>query len=471
METVYKASPTLRKFHRDPHFVRAIMGPFGSGKSVGMCFEIFRRAVAQTPDMEGKRRSKWVVARNTYRELMDTTIKTWHDWFPQDMGLWKKMDLTHLISIELPDKTTVELEVIFRALDKPDDVKKLLSMEATAGWLNEAREIPKAILDGLQSRVGRFPPPRDFGVEKYTADLYWSGIIMDTNPPDDDHWFYKLFEEDHPEGFVLYKQPSGIAPDAENRDNLHPDYYTRLMSGKQPEWINVYVHGKYGNISDGMPIYPEFNWDTHSVDYFIEPDPNLDLWVGIDFGRTPAAVFAQQGVDTQWKFIDEIITENMGAVAFAEILGNKLRKDFRGYSVHIFGDPAGDERTQVDDRTPFDVLFAAGIDAIPSPSQDPVIRREAVAKQFTRMTYTGKPGVIISPKCKVLRKAWNGNYKYRRMQVAGEERYENKPLKNRFSHPAEAAEYLLVGAGEDKSIVGAQHSNNLDYSKLNRAAG
>ena len=52
----------------------------------------------------------------------------------------------------------VELEVMFIALDRPDDLRKLLSLELTGAWINEAREIPKAILDGLTARVGRFPP-------------------------------------------------------------------------------------------------------------------------------------------------------------------------------------------------------------------------------------------------------------------------------------------------------------------------
>ena len=446
------------------------MGPIGSGKSVACCWEIFKRACEQTADNQGRRRSKWVVARNTYRELMDTTIKTWFDWFPQSMGLWRKMDLTHYINIGLPDGTEVQLEVIFRAMDKPDDVKKLLSMEVTGGWINEAREVPKAILDGLQGRVGRYPPPRDFGEGEYTKDLYWSGVIMDTNPPDDDHWWYELFEELIPRGFKLFKQPSGLSNEAENRMHLHPDYYDRLRAGKQPEWIKVYVEGKYGNITDGQPIYPEYNDEIHSTEEFLKPNPDLELWVGLDFGRTPAAIFAQQAADTQWRFIDEITTENMGAVAFAEILGTKLRKDYRGYTIHVFGDPAGDDRGQVDERTPFDVLYAAKIDCLPAPSQDPVIRREAVARQMTRMTFTGKPGVIISPKCRLLRKGWNGNYKYRRLQVAGEDRYENKPLKNRFSHPCEAAEYLLVGAGEDVTMVGSNANWDLDYTELNKAA-
>jgi len=40
-ELNYKASPTLSKFHNSDAFFRGVKGPIGSGKSVGMCFELF----------------------------------------------------------------------------------------------------------------------------------------------------------------------------------------------------------------------------------------------------------------------------------------------------------------------------------------------------------------------------------------------------------------------------------------------
>ena len=77
------ALPTGTKFHRDNSRKRLIMGPFGSGKSSIMCQEIFRKASRQRPGSDGIRKTRWVVIRNTYSQLKDTTIKTWLDWFPE----------------------------------------------------------------------------------------------------------------------------------------------------------------------------------------------------------------------------------------------------------------------------------------------------------------------------------------------------------------------------------------------------
>jgi hypothetical protein len=73
----------------------------------------------------------------------------------------------------------VESEILFRALDRPEHVSNLLSLELTGAWVNEAREIPWAVIKALQGRVGRFPAVRDGGCVD-------PGLILDANPPDDD---------------------------------------------------------------------------------------------------------------------------------------------------------------------------------------------------------------------------------------------------------------------------------------------
>ena len=65
-------------------------------------------------------------------------------------------------------KGDVELEVIFLALDRPEDVKKLLSLELTGVWVNEAREIPKSIIDAC-SMVESLPI-----YERWWTIMVWS---------------------------------------------------------------------------------------------------------------------------------------------------------------------------------------------------------------------------------------------------------------------------------------------------------
>lgn len=452
----YNASPTLSGFHLSDAFYRGVMGPVRGGKSSAMCIELYSRAIRQAPDKAGIRNTRWVVVRNTYRELQDTTIKTWQDWFkPQYFGRINQNTMTHEINVKSPDGTKIHMEVLFRALDRPDDVKKLLSMEVTGAWVNEAREIPKGIIDALGDRSGQYPAMKDGGCT-------WRGVMMDTNPPDDDHWWYRLAEEERPTGWEFWKQPGGLIevegkffpnPKAENIENLEKDYYLTRMAAKSDAYIRVYYCAQYGFVKEGKPVYSEYVDAVHCSSDILQVVPDIPIYVGIDFGLTPAAVFGQRLPIGRWQWFDELVTEDMGALRFGDLLAAKMRGEYSGFEFDIYGDPAGEARAQTDEKTPFDILKARGIPAKPAPTNDFTLRREAVAVQMTRLAMDGKPAFQISPRCKVTRKGMAGGYRYRRLQVAGDERYEDKPDKNKYSHPCEAGQYLMIGAGEGKALI------------------
>lgn len=246
-DVAYTAPPTLAAMLKSNAFVRAAIGPVGSGKSSACIIEIVRRAVTQAPGPDKVRRTRFAVIRNTYSQLRDTTRKTFEQWLPPGMGQWHEQPFTYEIDKPLKDGTRVHCEVLFRALDRPEDVQKLLSLELTGAYINEAREMPKHVLDVLQTRVGRFPSKAQGGPS-------WFGIWMDTNPWPTSHWGYELFSKEKPEGFALFEQPGGREPNAENVDNLPAGYYQRLCHGKDAEWVAEYVDGKYPS-SDRGSVY------------------------------------------------------------------------------------------------------------------------------------------------------------------------------------------------------------------------
>lgn len=467
-EINYIANPTGALFHNDNSMVRAIMGPFGSGKSVACVVELLIRAHQQMPDAYGIRRTRWAIIRNTYRQLLDTTMETFFEWIPKSAGEYQAGNMKFIMRQKLHDGTSLEAEFIFRALDKPDDVKKLLSLELTGAFLNEVREIPRVIADAVSGRL-RFPKT----VKKDGKKIYgatWRGVIMDTNPPDSDHWFYKVFEEEKPEGYKLFKQPSGIAPDAENLNNLEDTYYTDMMRGKTKQWIDVYVHGTYGFVSDGSPVYPEYNDDLHYTDAPVNLSASWTLYVGIDFGLTPAAVIGVKTPSGQILIVDELVTFNMGATSFGKLLHEKLNS--HKYSMfsdmEIYGDPAGEQRAQTDEMTPFLILANNGLNVWPTFTNDFTIRREVVANALTTLDFTGKPSFMISSGAPMLRKGMGGGYKYKRLAIANEDRFKEVPDKNQYSHVSEAAQYLVLGAvGSDQVIGGSKHKK-LDYSRTLR---
>lgn len=457
--TTYQASYTLTKFHLATELaptaaapsdedsgaqVKGILGPLGSGKSVGCCWDLMMMATQfMPPDSDGARRSRWAVVRNTYRELEDTTLQTWWDWFPeQRFGEFLRRGMTHRVRRPLADGTRLELDVMFRALDKPQDVRKLLSMEITGAFINEAREMPLAVLDMIRKRCGRFPK---WG----SVPPYWFGVIMDTNPPDESHWWYRYAEIEHPPRFVFFRQPSGRSPQAENLQHLPPGYYS--TAGYSAAWIKVYIDGEYGYILSGLPVYPEFYEQTHFVPD-LRPIPNLSITVGLDFGLTPAAVFIQQDVRGRFLVIDELCAQNMGIVNFAKLLKAHIQAHYQGFEFRFVGDPAGDQRDAIDEEdTVFKALRRHGINARPCFTQEWTMRRDAVSVPLSTLV-DGRPQLMIGAKAQMVRQGLAGKYHYKLLQVKAigdEKRYHNQPDKNDYSHPCEALQYGLLGAGSN----------------------
>ena len=473
----YSPPPTVARFMHSNAFVRGLMGPVGSAKTTACIFEIFRRAQMQPKARDGIRYSRWLIVRNTGPELETTTMKSWFQWFPPDTKMQKafgvfrqRPPLTHFVRVG-----DIDLEVIFLALDRDEDKRKLLSFECTGIWFNEAREMDYSIVQMALTRVGRYPNGEKGGCA-------WNGIIMDTNPPDDQHWWYHMFEETRPDGWELFKQPSGLASTAENLENLNQTehtlklpleerraigrgYYERMMAGQPEEWVNVYVRGLYGFVQTGRAVYKhEWNDDFHCSKTELKPLPGLPVWIGVDCsGRNPAAVFLQKPQPSRWLAIRELVSEDISAKAFAQLLKSDLDTYFPGSEVYCFGDPAGGAKAQTREETYFDVLRSVGIRVVPATEGLRIEPRIQTVKQVLSENIEGSPRLMICPvNCKVLRKGFNGAYNYKKYSTSGASRFDTTPDKrdNRHADVHDALQYGLVGAGEARTMRGRPETRN-----------
>lgn len=474
--------PVLNDFIRDRSRVALIMGPLGSGKTYGAIQRLLMTMVEQEPNQSGVRPTRFYAIRNTYPDLTSTTIRDFREIFTDELGQMKMGSLeppTFHVSFRLDDGTRVQSEVIFLALDREDAVKKLRGSQATGFWLNETKELVKPILDMADLRHGRYPSKAAGMVEPT-----WHGIIGDTNAPDEDHWYYHLAEEDRPEGWRFFRQPGGVERtgkkdnvgreiwsvnhDAENLHNLPDGYYERGMAGKADAWIAINLANEYGFVSDGKPVHPEYIDSVHTASEEIEYDPNLPLLLGIDFGRTPAAAIVQH--IPQWgRFvvIDEFVTSDMSQAVFGPELKRYVNANYPGAKVRGWSDPAGEGRGQATEDTPRQVLEAAGIPVQPAPSNATILRRAAVANPCGRLCADTRPALLVSPKAKMIRKGLAGGFQYRRLKVAGDDRYTDEPDKNIYSHPVEALEYCLLGEGEGIAALNpADYDDGDDWQEV-----
>lgn len=462
---------------KDDSFFRVIMGPIGSGKSVTCVMEILRRCIEQPPSPDGIRHSRWAVIRNTRPQLKDTTLKTFFQWIPPGvLGTWKESEMVFTLKFN-----DVHAEILFRPLDSPDDVQRVLSLELTGAWINEAREIPLDILTAVQGRLRRFPRRSD-------VESYWSGIIADTNPPEIDSTWYKIIEhvpqnDDEPESIMpcaSYTQPSGIGPDAENQENLADGYYEQLAKGKTEEWVNVYIRGMYAKSQSGKPVYTkQFKYDKHVSRLALPISPNLPLIIGHDFGRTPAAVFMQQRYDGRIYILREAVGFDIGLKSFnTKFTKPLLNIAFKGIPGVFVGDPSGIKQNDTDDGTCFKELKAtfprtAGYHVKAASTNDPIVRINALGENLSQFP-DGEPLIQVDPSCKWVIEGLRSKYRYAKKQ--GMESYHPKPEKNNWSHVIEALQYGMLFLNHkfsiaDYMIATTQTGRSAQYRPADRYAG
>ncbi|HHT9109602.1 MAG TPA: phage terminase large subunit [Candidatus Brocadiaceae bacterium] len=457
-DKIYVPTNTGHVAHDDDSFVRVIMGPYGSGKSTWAATEIVRRAAEMPRWYANRRRSRWGIVRNTSGELSTTTLATWLSWF-EDLGDVRKRQkpiLTYEHSFN-DGFGIVELELLFIALDRPEDVRKIKSLELTGCYINELSEVPKAALAHMKGRVNRYPS------KAFCHEPYWSGIIADTNPPEDDHWIYKDFEENRYEGHILFKQPPGLIkdeddkwvrnPQCDNFSHLPADYYEKLAHGQSQEFVKVFCLGEYGSVGFGKRVYSEFNPDFHAVESLVAMQ-GQQLILGWDFGLTPACVVLQLSPRGQLLILKEYVGDGMGIRTFADsIVIPSLLKDFPYCKVGelSIGDPAGNARNEiVEEMSCIGELNSLGIPTRGARTND-IDPRLASVRYFLNKMVDGKPGLVLDRRaCPALFKGFVKEYVYARVAVSGEERYKEKPNKNMSSHPMDALGYACLEIASDR---------------------
>lgn len=452
---VYRAEPTLARLHNDrtKHLdVQYIEGPVGSGKSTGCMMEVLMRAMQQQPDAQNVRRSRWVFVRNTYPELKTTTIKTWQQWVPNEIApIVYSMPIQCTFKQKMADGTRVHLEVYFMALDTPEDVAKLLSLELTGAYVNEAREIPVEIIDGLLERIDRYPETKKDAQGNKLFGATDPGILADSNPPRTTHWCYTKFElGETPPGWRKYKQPPAVYwdekteqwvlnPDAENLSHLSDNYYTRQMA-KSEEAIRVNLAGEYGMSRKGKPVFSKFSENKHVAKEILLPHRGTNILLGIDFGLTPACIVAQLN------FKGLVLLDELPATdeSLEDFLDNYIlplmRNKYGGYTLVASGDPAGGARSAINKMTSIQVMTMRGIRTYPALTNNFSKRKEAVDYFLGR-----DEGFVVSPHLTHVRECLGAGYVYKETRN-NSGKILDIPDKNEFSHMADAIQYLCLYA-------------------------
>ncbi len=381
-------------------FGQLICGPVGGGKSTVALMNLFRRSIRQVP-FSGVRQTKHLILRNTMAQLKSTVKPMMTTWFEtlvqRRMGQWKLTDQIFEARFRLPDNTVVLSEYLLMAADTPDDVRRLLSLEVSDAWIEEGREVEEDIASGISGRVNRFPARLAGGVTQ-------PGVIVSTNAPPIGGYWHKLMT-DPPANWDIFMQPPALLEDgtinpmAENLENLAPDYYENIVTGKSEEWINVYLKNKFGQGDSGKPVYREsFKKRFHVVKGLKAVLQSQPLVIGSDNGLTAGAIFLQQDPRGRVNALDEAFVPegtSMGYESFLDrILIPKLTArfpQFRRENVIFAVDPACFQRSQIDEKTIAAAIGARGFKTWKPQTNDPERRIQSVEGLLAR-AIDGGPG-------------------------------------------------------------------------------
>lgn len=202
---------------------------------------------------------------------------------------------------------------------------------------------------------------------------------------------------------------------------------------------------------EGKPVYADFNRTLHVASAPVRPDPGVPLLIGWDFGLTPAAILAQM-CGRQLRIFHEFIETSGSISKLAPVVRAYLQQNFAPWFLNEedliknYVDPAGFQRGQTDERTCVDVMREFGFHGILPGPVGWELRRKAV-EDFLIKTYGEGPALLIDDSCSILIEGFSGGYQY--PEKAGEiEPMQARPLKNKYSHPHDALQYLCAGANQ-----------------------
>jgi hypothetical protein len=425
------------------------VGPVGSGKTTGIFFKLCFMASQQAKSpIDGIRRSRCVIVRSTMPQLRDTTIKSFNYWFKDGQaGKWHATDNRFVLRFG-----DVECEVLFRPLDTPDDVDRVLSLEVTFAIIDEFVQIPRAIVDALSARCGRYPPEIEGGATNW-------GMWGASNPGMESDWWYPPLEDhslipegEEPDNWTYFKQPSGFSDEPENLANLpgKDTYYVNLAKGKAMHWVKQFIEVAWGYSISGKPVFPMFNPDLHVAKNPIQPNRFRPLLIGYDPGMLCGLVIGQYDDSVgRVVILRELVLEDYATDRMiSEKLKPMLRSQFLGFEVLVIPDPASANRAQ--GQTGSSVMDTLKKHfAVWSRIKDNRIEGRLAPAQYYMMRLTNEgPALLIDPSCLKLKRALISGYKY--TVLKGENRRE-EPDKNSHSHVADAFCYLCRYAktGED----------------------
>ena len=254
------------------------------------------------------------------------------------------------------------------------------------------------------------------------------------------------------EGVEIWKNPR-------NRFLVVDLHYTANPAKRSLEWREnirssmpsrdfAMEYEKSWQTFEGKPVYEDFKPTIHIVDN-LKPEPGLPILLGWDFGLTPACLLCQLN-GRHLMIFKEFVEANGSIKKLSPVVMTYLRTEFLPWlhgeqNITSYVDPAGFQRAQTDERTCVDIMKESGFRKV---LPGPVVwetRKTGVEDFLIKIYKEGAAMQINSEGCPILIEGFNGGYRYPEKALEIEPT-KVRPIKNKWSHPHDALQYVVSGA-------------------------
>jgi hypothetical protein len=440
--------------------ITALMGPEGSGKTTSGILKGITKSYLWPRATKGVTRFRLPIIRRLLKDLEATTMKSWLEWFPRTNGHWsggKGEPATHEIILPHPKGGVVEFTAMFIATGDLRVEEAMRGLEFSCAYVDELDLSPDDILTWTNGRAGRFPK------ETLEENLKHSQVWGTCNAPIDGNWVVEDFINDVKPGHRLFRQPSGLSPDAENIQQLGRAWYFVKAASMPTFERKRRIENIPGLSRNKQAVYPEFNPDRHIAGGPLKPLPGRKVIVGADAGGTPGAGFWQEMPDGQWRLYAELSTHAKehgsitGPTRFGQALARVAAERFRDMQLVGIADPSaawGADTAAGEEDWIAIVSRVSGIWFRPAPTNKPTPRLEALRLPMLGSIDGFSPKLLIDPSCKLTARALTTEYQW--TVTAG--RRGEEPLKNWASHLVEAHQYALLDGGHYHEVMARQQA-------------
>jgi hypothetical protein len=507
--------PISEAFYWSNADVHGIQGPVGSGKTTTVMKSRLRRAI-QMPrsTKDGVRRYKVLFIRETYRQLWSTTIPSYLETFPKDLGEWsggRGDPVTHRIRFE-DAHGAIEFTAEFMAFGD-NIISSMRGVQTTDIVLNEADTMPVDVLTVGIGRIDRFPARDHFAGLAAHLQSYGQ-IVCDLNAPDEDNWTFTTFHDSDererlsdeltaamqadedaaarharrapvavkPIVIAFSNQPGYGQTGCENLQNLSASYYPRQIAAMRlagrGDMIARLVHNKVVYLKAGDPVFAEqFNARIHVAETTIAYDPRLPVEIGLDQGFKGAAVIAQRAGFYRWRILCELHLPDKRTMAHD--FGLKLRALLAercpgAEDVFAFGDMAGEHGAShaADENATWNMLVgrAAGFNVRPQRIGTNRIqpRLEAVRAALEAPLEQGAPGLLLDPSCKFLRRGFAARYVWAEETDKNGDKRKVPDKSKTEANVMDGLQYLLLS--QHNAMGASPYTNRMSDHRTERQA-